>query len=70
MRTTKAAMVHFKAILLFSFVSKCSTIDKYTAESPMGLMSVNIVENARIKKVVSLVITFYPVLLFPVWKGR
>ena len=43
-------MVPFKAILLFSFVSKGSTIDKYTAVSPMGFMSVNIVENARMKK--------------------
>ena len=36
----------------------------------MGLMSVNIVENARIKKAVYSVITFYPVLLFPVGQGR
>ncbi len=52
MRITKVVMVPLKAILFFSFVSKGSTIDKYTAVSPMGSMSVNIVENARIKKTV------------------
>ena len=70
MRITKVVMVPFKSILLFSFVSKVSTIDKYTDVIPMGLMSVNIIEDARIKKTVYSVITFYPVLLFPIWKGR
>ena len=59
MRIKNAVMVHFKAISPLSSVAKCSTMDKYTGVSPMGLTRVNSVENARMKKVVISFITFF-----------
>ena len=44
--------------------------DKYTTVSPMGLMSVKNVENARIEKVVNSFITFFPVHLYQVQKDH
>ena len=61
-RIIKAIRVPFKAIWFLSSGLKFSTIDIYTAVSPIGLISVNSVENARIEKVVNSFITFFPVL--------
>ena len=70
MRMKNAVMVPFKAIRPLSSAAKCSTIDKYTGVSPMGLTRVNSVENARMKKVVISFITFFPVHVFQVQKDH
>ena len=66
----KAVIVTFRAICFLSSVSKLSTMDKYTGESPIGLTSVKSVENAKMKKVVNSFITFFQVRLYQVLKDH
>ena len=67
MSINKAVIVPFRIIRPLSLLPNCSTMDKYTGVSPIGLVRVKSVENARRKKVVNSFITFFPVHVYPLF---